>query len=280
MASEKPNETPVEDSKVNERIKEIIDKSKVKSMMFYDVEHEKQRILFQKFTDTFNEYRAMAKHEFSKEPSTNDAKLCKESVLTLNKSLTSLIKDNPDRSVAILREFGIWALPPSEKVLQYMRRLVSDNKITTIIDYGTGVALWPSVINRYLRGNKEPMNIIAYDINDPLENKWTKKNNGFYPVVTQFSLKNVTGNQLLIMTWPTETEMAYNALTAFTGTFVILSGDVDCCGDKEFKDELSSQWRLDMKFKPIGNLVDSFGKISDVTYVYRRKNENQLRQAP
>src|SRR5579872_5087716 len=114
------------DKFINEQIGIIIQNNKVKSFMFYDIEHEKQRKIFEKINTIVGNYY-------------ND-----NNVTKLIQLLTAVVKKYPDHSTKILRDHGIWSLPPSLEVTNYLTTL----NLSTIIDFGAGNGLWSSIIHK------------------------------------------------------------------------------------------------------------------------------------
>ena len=111
---------------LKQKIRDIEKESQVKSLLFYDIEHKKQKQLYMRVNLIIDLYR---QHTDS------------HSVRTINRLLSAIITSYPDKSVLILRDLGIWALPPPENLLTRISTLVGENKIKKIIDYGAGSGL-------------------------------------------------------------------------------------------------------------------------------------------
>jgi hypothetical protein len=234
---------------LKKRINELIASSKVKSFLLYDVEYTRQQELFLKFVTLFERYQ--------QDP------LNLEILLS---GLKNLITNFPDKSLHILREIGIWALPPTYKIINYLQSLKLDN----IIDYGAGCALWCSILRDTLTNTK----MIAYDLYESNENKWTNKHVGFYPVQTKIDLNEFKNNTMIMFLYPPSNGiMASSALQNFKGEYVLFYGNRKHTGDDDFFKELKEYWIIQKTFLPLAVLQDEHGKFNDKIMIFKRKIE-------
>jgi hypothetical protein len=202
----------------------------------------------------------------------------KKRLVRLLTKLKMFINMYPDRCIIVFRTLGIWGLPPDETFLVFIKKFIEEIKIDTVIDYGAGTGLWSRILSDCL--DSKDVNIIAYDIFEPLKNINISKQRGFYPVVTKIELPIYT-NSILMLIWPPyETRMASRAITTFTGNYVIYYGDFMgnplyegkyYTGDKIFHNILETGWELIKAFDPIGKLIDENGEFNDKIYLYKRK---------
>ena len=193
----------------------------------------------------------------------------------LLKRLKLFITMYPDRSVIIFRSLGLWGLPPDILCLDYIKSLIETNKIDTVIDYGAGTALWAKMVQNYV--NSDTLQVIAYDIREPMNNNEINKQKGFFRITTLIDLSEHM-NSLLMLVWPPkESRMAEVALENFKGSHVLYYGDLLKSLDDEyytaneaFHKLLKKEWDLIKSFNPLGQLMDENGEFKDKIYIYKR----------
>jgi len=181
-----------------------------------------------------------------------------------------LLKAYSSITLSIIRRLGIWGLPPSDDVIKYLQYFTKKNKITEIIDYGTGRGLWARILNDVF-GDK--IKIIAYDNKLPLKNKNVNNQRAFYDICTIYDFKQLTKNSLLMLIWPQHnSSMAYKALQTCSSKYLLFYGSKEYNATDDFFKVLNENWTLEKRFDPLIILRDNLGLYSDKIYIYQRKN--------
>jgi hypothetical protein len=197
----------------------------------------------------------------------------KKGIIGIKKILTDIKNDidlYPDRGLIVIRSLGVWSLPPSFELLEYLKSYVSDMHITTIIDYGTGLGLWPSILHQYFNESKMNIEIIGYDKIPPLNNTDVYRHHGYYNIVTELNLKNFDNNTLLLLLWPPYmTNMAYDAITTFRGKYLLVNGCKTYTANDKFYMELD-KWNLVCEFNPLSKMIDDIGSLQDTICIYKK----------
>jgi hypothetical protein len=198
---------------------------------------------------------------------TNDHKKKKEITINFIGEIKKYVDAYPDRCKMLLRELGIWGLPPSEKVLSYIEKIVTENKIKTIIDYGCGIGLWSLIISNYI----DKINIIAYDIVHPLNNKNVNNQYAYYEITTNHIDLTQQNDTLLMLIWPPyNSKMAHSALKKYSGNYLLFYGDKEYTGDTNFFELLNKSWTIINTYEPLSILEDELGSLTDKIYFYKK----------
>lgn len=258
----------LEKTKVNNQIN-----GKNMPIFGYDLEYVKQKDLYLDIKSTLNKYLIATNNK------SDDSKSDLVSVSFVNK-FGKLLSPCPDKALGIVRELGIWGLPPGEKLLSYMAKYVDENKINTIVDYGAGLGLWASVLHQYFNVDSKvnpTLNVIAYDLCDSLDNVQVKKNYSYYQIMTSDDIDiskvfaDTNNNIMLLLIWPSHnSRMAELALENFKGNHLLFYGHEDYCANPEFFKILAEKWKVVKVFNPLMKLVDENGKFNDSIAIYKK----------
>jgi len=187
----------------NSNLEEEVKKSKLKSMLFYDIEYEKQRKLYLRIKLTFDLYRQT-----------------KISVHELLKHIKVSYEEFPDKVEQIFQSLGLWATPEIATLIE-LKSFFETHSITTIIDYGAGIGLWSSMIDNYM-ANKN-LKVIAYDLLQPHENKHCNYQLAYKQITNQIDLKQFDKTSVLMIIHPPKNSMMFiNAIKSFSGNYLLL----------------------------------------------------------
>jgi hypothetical protein len=182
------------------------------ALLFYKKDYNLQGNLYDDIQNKLNNY-ILKSLKYVNDPIKKQKNIRK---LLLN--LEFAVRVYPERSTMILKMLGMWSLPPPEIFLIYIAKLIFDNDINTIIDYGAGVGLWSRVIYDYTN-----INVIAYDLNIPTNNINTNKQRGYHNITTEINLSEYN-NSILMLICPYEINIM-DVVEKFMGKYIIYCGE-------------------------------------------------------
>lgn len=197
--------------------------------------------------------------------------LCDTSPDKIKKFLNTLIWGSKnDNFIHILRHHGIWGLPPSLKTLSIIKKIIETYEIDIIIDHGAGTGLWDYILHGYL---EKKTRIVAFDIFQPNMNRYTHRQRGYYPIVTELLKTDIENkNALMMFIWPTFNSIhPLRMLEKFKGRIVLVNGHPADTATPEFFNILANKWNLLYVLSPLVLLKDEYGDFKDKILIYERK---------
>lgn len=155
-----------------------------------------------------------------------------------------------------------WSLPTEDLALLIKKHLPEGYKI---IEIGAGTGYFGWFLSQY------DIDVKCYDIqpyhNSHCDNKWFEIESADEFISADYS------DRALMLCWPPySSPMAYNALNAYKGDYVIYIGEGDggCTGDDKFHDMLYENWDV------MGhNYPPNWDSISSREIIYKRKTKEE-----
>ncbi len=258
-------------NEIIKKIKKYLTKNTI-SKNLEDEEYERISYMYLKFNEIIDNYNTFNFKKKIKGMYTDSKPTNIDSVKYILFRIMQLFSISKSRATLCIRGLGIYALPPPFSLLVYLKTIIQKKNITHIIDYGAGIGLWSSILNRFMNldstiisSDKNTNNVSIYAYEYIQVNKNASKFNLTH-INNSIDLSKFPQSTLLLLMFP-EQQIAETVIKNFKGNYLVFQGDDSLTKDSTFFKQIHKKWKIIKLFDPLARLANFISGI----YILRRK---------